>query len=133
MKAQDAMLKRYYRAIKRELLCPREIKRKILDELQQNISSYQEETPNADLEAIQKHFGTPRQIANAYLEEMSVPELSKNLRIRKKIIAIILVTLITAISILGTAVGIALMSSISSSHGYIEMYPVTVDERNGVK
>ena len=133
MITQNSTLKKYYRSIRRELQCPGGTKKLILSQLQQNIAAFLEESPNADLAAIHAHFGTPQQIANAYLEELSAPELSKKLQLRRKTVAIILAASISVVAIWGTAVSIALIGEISSANGYIEMYPVTVTERNEAK
>ena len=133
MITQNSTLKKYYRSIRRELQCPGGTKKLILSQLQQNIAAFLEESPNADLAAIHAHFGTPQQIANAYLEELSAPELSKKLQLRRKIVAIILAASISAVAIWGIGVSVALASAVSSTTGYIEMYPVTVTERNEVK
>ena len=120
MTAQNITLKKYYRSIRRELLCPADTKKMILSQLHQNIAAFLEESPNADLSAIHAHFGTPRQIANAYLEELSAPELSRKLRLRRRIIAVTLAALFSAVAIWGIGVGLALIDSHQTSNPTIE-------------
>lgn len=120
MITQNSTLKKYYRSIRRELQCPGGTKKLILSQLQQNIAAFLEESPNADLAAIHAHFGTPRQIANAYLEELSAPELSKKLQLRRKIVAIILAASISVVAIWGIGVGLALIDSYQTSNPTIE-------------
>ena len=66
----------YYRAIRRCLPCSGKQKQQIMDRIQRSVSSYMEENPLADFSAIEKRFGTPQQIAHAYIEEMEIPEIA---------------------------------------------------------
>lgn len=86
MRTLDAQLKKYYRAIKLEMLCPGDTKARICKDIENDIQAYLQEHPDADFAAVEEHFGSPKQICAAYVEEMATPELMKKLKIRKRII-----------------------------------------------
>ena len=51
-------LRRYYRAIRRRLICPRALRRQTLENLQSNVAEYLEGHPGAAMADIEAHFGT---------------------------------------------------------------------------
>ena len=60
-------LRRYYRAIRRRLICPRALRRQTLENLQSNVAEYLEGHPGAAMADIEAHFGTPESFANDVL------------------------------------------------------------------
>ena len=127
MKTKEKELKKYFRAISGELYCPVKTKRRILATVKENVSAYLEENPATTFEEIQKHFGTPRQIAASYVEEMETPELIAKLRIRRRIITVICISVGIAILIWAVAVVIALIDSFQQSGGTVESFVTYVD------
>lgn len=128
MTTLDAQLKKYYRAIKRELLCPGDTKARICKDIENDINAYLQENPGADFAAIEEHFGSPQQIAATYVEEMPTPELLKKLKIRKRIIAAVCIAVVAAISIWAIAIAIALSNEYNISDGYIETGEIITEE-----
>ena len=45
--------------------------------------------PNADFEAVQLHFGAPKEIAASYIHEQDAAALLNTVQIKKKILAIV--------------------------------------------
>lgn len=127
MKAEDWKLKSYYNKIRMQLLCSGRMKKRILSGLKEQIASYLEEEPNADMEMLQNHFGTPQQIAAASLEEMPAPEVLRKIRLRKKLIVIIGIVLLAAILIWLGAVVIAVILDYGRGGGSIETGPVIIE------
>lgn len=127
MKTREKELNKYLQNIRRELYCPGTAKRRILATVKENVATYLEENPAATFEEIQKHFGTPRQIAASYVEEMETPELMAKLRIRKRIITVICVAVGLAVLIWAVAVVIALVDSFNSTGGSGYSYITYID------
>ncbi len=84
----NVALKRYYRSIRNCLPSSRKLKAKVLAEIESNINAYLLEEPSADIASIEARFGSPEQIAVAYVDELGTPELLKKFHIRKKILTI---------------------------------------------
>lgn len=134
MSTMDAQLKKYYRAIKREMLCPGDTKARICKDIENDINAYLQENPDADFPAIEAHFGSPRQICAAYVEEMPTPELMKKLKIRKRITvsvcATVLVAAIAAVTIWAVAVASAYKENSDISAGYIKEGEIVIEQIN---
>ena len=60
-----------------------------------------EQNPQADISAIRAHFGTPQQIASAFVDETDTKALLKSLRIRRWVVTAISVVTIAALIVLG--------------------------------
>lgn len=97
MKNRDSALRRYYRTVFNYLPCSRKLKNKILQEIKGNVTAYLEEHPQATISDIESHFGTPRSIAAAYVDDMNTEELIHALHIRKKVVTTIVSTLLTIV------------------------------------
>ncbi len=104
MSIPERALKHYLRQVK-SVLPSRELKKRLIPQINQSICNYIEAHPDADMTMLQEHFGTPMQIAGSYLYEQETAALLRNLSIRKKILAIVSGVLAAMIVIwLGTAV-----------------------------
>ena len=85
MSKHNQELVRYYKDIKRWLPCSHMHKKRMLGDIQQTVSGYLAEHPEADMQAIVQHFGTPHQIASTYIDEMDTQDLLQHLRQNRKI------------------------------------------------
>lgn len=83
------MLKRYLRSICKALPCTGKMKRSIVSQLRESIEYYLFQNPDADLEVIQAHFGTPQEIAVSCIEEQGTSVLLKKNGFTQKVLAII--------------------------------------------
>ena len=64
---------------------------------------YLDANPEADMQAIQAHFGTPNSIAATYVDNADTADLLRDLRIRKKIVAIVVAgVLLVVLAIVAT-------------------------------
>ena len=79
----------YCREVRSYLPCSFREKRRIIRQIQDNISLYLQDHPDADMQQIRAHFGTPNQIAAACVEDMETAVLLRSLRTRKKIVTAI--------------------------------------------
>lgn len=125
MSISKRALQKYFRQVKGELLCPRKTRKQIMEDLKKNVSLYLEEHPEATIENILHTFGSPRQIAASYVEELPTPELIKKLKLRKRILhsAIAFVTAVALLCTLmwGTAILIALHEVQDRSDPYYQI------------
>lgn len=119
-------LKRYCRAVRRNLPCSGKLKKKILSEIGMSVCAYLEENPSADSTEIENKFGTPHQITSAYLDEMDHQVLAKELILKSRIVKIVATALITALLMFGITLGIVIMEDYHTDHGYITS---TITER----
>ena len=121
-------LKRYYRDIRHCLPGAAKQKKQLIETLWQSISAYIEENPQATILEVRAHFGTPQQIADAYLEEMSTPEVIKKIKIRKMVISIICTAAALALLMWGIVLAIALSDEQNSAKGNIETGNIVIEE-----
>ncbi|MBR3979156.1 MAG: hypothetical protein IKJ94_06000 [Oscillospiraceae bacterium] len=117
-------LKQYYRDISKHLPVGRKQKQQILLTITQSVEDYLAAHPLADFQAVQAHFGSPQEIAAAYIENMTTPEILKKFRFRKTVLTILCATAATALLLWGVVVGTALINEITSSGGYGVIDPI---------
>lgn len=121
-------LQTYYRDIKQALSCPRSQKRKFMQDIQCAVSNYLQEHPDADIGAVTAHFGAPQQISDAYLAELPPQKLRQQLTVKKWIVGIIAAAAACALLVWGLTVGIALVNELQDADGYLETYPIVIEE-----
>lgn len=102
MQKNSKALKRYYRAIRSWLPVSWRQKNQIITDLRGSIGAYLDAHPEADLQEIQTHFGSPTSIAAAYVDNTDTATLLRDLRIRKRVFTIVIAT---ALSILLAVAG----------------------------
>ena len=112
-------LKKYCRAVRRNLPCSGKLKQKIVAEIDMSIRAYMEENPTADYAEIERRFGSPRQITSAYLDEMDHQVLARELKIKNRIVKIVAAALIAALLMFGITLGIVVYEDYDTDHGYI--------------
>lgn len=123
--------KRYLRQIRSWLPCSRKLKKEILLKIEGNVSDWLEEHPDAGYDAIVARFGTPQQIASAYVDEMDTAELLKLLRVRRNIVRIVAIMAIAIVMLWFNGITISLVESITTNGGYSVV--ITTDEDTGVE
>ena len=89
MGSNDPGLKEYIRSISCELPCSGKKKKQIISQIRSGIMDYLQENPEADISAIQAHFGTGREIAAGFVDYEDASVLLKKMSIKKKALAII--------------------------------------------
>lgn len=94
-------LAHYYKDISRALVCKRKTKQKILNGFICGAREYIENNPQADIEALKEHFGTPKAIAEEFAADAGLDyyKREKRRKIFKGIIlaAVALILIFTAI------------------------------------
>lgn len=111
-------LKGYYRQIKGWLPCGGQVKKMLMANITATIGGYVEEHPGIDFAAVQAHFGTPQQIATAFVDEMDTEELLGKLRIRKKLVTVITAAAIAIVVLWAVVVTLSYLSFLNQLYGY---------------
>lgn len=109
-------LKNYYSQISRLLLCGRKQKKDFLCQLEENVSEYLADTPDAAMEDIEKAFGTPESIGDSFTVNTDSLRLRKQIQIKKLLIVAVIVALI----IYALFVLLSLIDVHTEAHGYFE-------------
>lgn len=114
----------YYRSIRHCLPCSSKLKKQILTDIKTQVNTYMEENPSADCEIIKQHFGTPQQIATAYIDEMTTQEIQKRFTIKKTTIVIVCIAIGLIVAMWATALISAWIDAQKSFDGFYDVGPV---------
>lgn len=90
-------LNKYYRQIRRWLPCGGRLKQQLMESISTTIEAYIAENPFQDIVDVQHHFGSPQQIAAAYVDEMDMQQLLNALYIRRKVVTTVILVAVAAI------------------------------------
>lgn len=112
----DKEILEYIKTVERR--CPQATKDKIRAELEDNLYTFREENPGADMAAAVKRFGTPEDYAAGFAQAMSaeeqVKEMSKAAAIRKTAV----VTAIAIVAMVALSLIITLIDAHKDYNGY---------------
>ena len=94
----QAVCRQYCRRVRRSLFCPAALRGPILSQLEEAVLCYMEEHPQAGMDELYAHFGTPKAFAANVLENTGGEQLQKQLtRYRwRRVLAAMLVALALA-------------------------------------
>lgn len=120
----------YYRAVRSWLPCSRRQKKTIMNQLRSSIAGYQEEHPAVGFDQVREHFGEPKAIASAFVEDMDTGELLGALRVKRRIVTAVAGTALVLVLMWGIGVGMAILDSHANGHGAIEEYVVDASDNN---
>ena len=118
MNKTDASLRRYLREVKSWLPCGGNLKRTILDKIRGTVMDYLTENPQGDYAALVARFGTPQQIASAYVDETDTPELLRSLRIKRRVVTIIGAAAIVVVVLWAGVVTLSFVYNVNATNGY---------------
>lgn len=91
---QNWYIGRYVRAVSGFLPCSGKVKKPLLDALRAQAEEYIE--GGGDAAALEQHFGTPQQVAAAWVDEMDTSELLAELHIHRRIVMVVALALVLA-------------------------------------
>lgn len=138
MKTCDAALRRYYWQVRQYIPGAPRLKKNVLEEIKGSVALYRVENPNADFAQIQAHFGTPLQIAAAYVENLGTAELLNRLRAQRRITRIVAGAMSAALILWAVGVTTVVIHDLHNNPAFvveeIGEYPpgyVVVDECGG--
>lgn len=123
MRRKNADFRRYCREVRCWLPCTWRAKRNILEKIESVVSANEE----VSYGQIVERYGTPQQIASAYVDEMGSIELLDILRIKRKIVRAVAVSCIVALVMWVGCIASALANDYVADNGYIER-TVTTDK-----
>lgn len=112
-------LRKYFRSISSLLPCNGKQKRLILGTARNNVAVYLQDHPEADFTCIQQHFGTPEEIATAFVTDMDMPRLLAALRSRKRVFVAVIAALAAALLLWGGGVALTVADQHNSNPSYI--------------
>lgn len=118
MHRKNAELGRYCKEVRGWLPCTRKARRTIMDKIESVISEGEAELSYGQLV---ERYGTPQQIASAYVDEMGTMELLNDLRIKRKILRAVAVTCIIALVMWAGCIAAALAKDYDADNGYMEV------------
>ena len=85
-RSKRAVIEGYLRKVRRALPIPGKTKRVLLRQIREAVYEQTEECTGLDEATLIAKFGTPRQIIEGYMENMSASEFVKDMRVRRRII-----------------------------------------------
>ena len=85
----DEIVEVYFREIKALLLCSKEQKDELLLGLKSDVEDFIEEHPDATLQDLKDHFGTPESIADSYQSTVGESEIQKKFHYSRRMAYII--------------------------------------------
>lgn len=94
---QSWYIRRYVRAVSTFLPCSGKRKKPWLADLRAQAESYVAE--GGDAAALEQRFGTPQQMAFTYVDEMPTADLLAELHIRRRLVAVTVITLAAALAV----------------------------------
>ncbi len=113
-------LMRFLWRIRRTLPCSRKEKRGILMPIRQEVAAFLEANPKASMNAIEARFGTPLDIAAAWLDSADKAKVLRTMQIRKRTGGAIVVSLMAVAIAYIIALSIQLESVVKIANGYSE-------------
>ena len=133
MKKGNIAAWRYLWKVRGWLPCSGKLKREIMARIKTVLNDYLNDHPDADFAELSYRFGTPKQVASSYVEDMDTEELLHNLRIRRRILGIVVGTALIVVALWIGTVTLVIVHNERLAHGYgvlgeIEIIDQTVYE-----
>ena len=97
---RNAVADNYLKSVKRELVCPKSLRKRSLDQLKTSLDEFLEDHPTATEADIVEQFGSPADFANAFLASLDEGELKKQLKKSKRVWVIVVATCALALLLL---------------------------------
>lgn len=123
-------ISRYLRQVARAVPISHKDKTTFLTNLEQQIGLYLSLHPEADFTQLEAHFGTPQQIAGAFISQLTEGELTVRLHLRRQVTAIALATAMAALILFGSALAVMCCTHKDDLSGY---YTVSITQEGGAK
>ena len=87
----------YLREVKKRIHCSSSQRTEFLCQLEGEIIYYCEDHDNVDIVTLSNHFGTPEEVADDFLSELGINEVTKSNQIRKRLLHFVATIIILAI------------------------------------
>ena len=118
---ENKAIRKYCARISVCLVCSRREKRRMLDQIRRMCRDYLAEFSGVDYDALVARFGTPEQIAGAYVDEMEPAAVLDGFRLRRRIVSTVAIGMAAVVIIWMLAVGGALVNEVKHADGYYEV------------
>mgnify|MGYP007000583581 len=122
---QNWYIGRYVRAVSGFLPCSGKVKKPLLDTLRAQAEEYIAD--GGDAAALEQRFGTPQQVAAAWVDEMGTSELLKALRSRRRVVLTVLTGVIAALAVWLAVCMVSLRDYHQAVNGHVETAVTEVD------
>ena len=129
MKILNAEARRYLHQVQSWLPCSRKPKERILEEISVTLTEFLSSNSSAGYADFIARFGTPQQIAASYVSEMETGTLLRDLRIRRRIVSIVMLTATILITLWTGLVTASYLDHRHNMDGYLVVGEVTVIDR----
>lgn len=96
MKITDKERKQYISQIKKLLFCRPEKRKRFLQDINNSIDDFLKDNPDANIDELQKAMGSPQEIADEFLSNIS----TKDIKNRTYVTRILIIGVVTALVIL---------------------------------
>ncbi len=110
--------KKYLRRVRSVLPCSQKMKKRIMEQIRDEVSLFIADHPEADYNAVISRFGEPESIAASYVEGMGTADILKKFRIRKLVLSTIAIVLAFIVITWAVAVTCALYRNEAQDDGY---------------
>ena len=113
--AEYNMLKEYFSAVEKGLVCGKQRRREVISSLRSDVADYIGERGTVTREEIVSVFGTPEQIAAGVAENMETGELKKRLTLKKAVVC----ALIAVVALYALFIAVSLVDVHTEAHGFL--------------
>ena len=121
-RSKKAAIERYLWKVRRTLPIPGKTKRVLLQQIRESIYEQTRESTELDEATLIARFGTPRQIIESYMENMSASEFVEDMRVRRRVIWIVSAVALAFFIYRTYMIGSSWLAHYRSDNGYFEEY-----------
>ena len=121
-------INKYIKEIKQNIICDFKTRNKFIADIKNSVYDFVECENIVAIDDIYNHFGTPQQIAKEFFLNADVKKIKRRMNFTK----VVIVGVVIALLMFGTALVIELIDSHSSNHGYYveELGPIVNSQIN---
>ena len=95
----------------------------ILSNIRENVEAYLQGNPQADIVQIRAHFGTPQELAASYVADLDMPNLLKELRVRRRVMTAVTAGLLAILLLWGCGIAAVVAEQHDIISGYYAIVP----------
>lgn len=115
---EDKSVKKYSRQVYRMLVLPKRPRKILYESIESGINEYAENHIGITYEALVEHFGSPKEMADTYIETCDYKEMHRAQKTKKHIMKALLCLGIAVVSLLFIWVIVDLQTKTSYRNGY---------------
>ncbi|MBQ3518813.1 MAG: hypothetical protein IJA31_05770 [Clostridia bacterium] len=100
-KTEQKIIAQYVREVNKEIIATHEQKRKLFDDLKNDIRARIADGKVANYEDIVTHFGTPEQVAKDFFATANIKEIKQKILIRRIVVAVVVTCIFAVLAYYG--------------------------------